>query len=63
MEPVVNVEIERAEIAAIDPHDPVAAYENGTLFERLEAHPPEEIPGLRKDERVLLAFLRASRSG
>lgn len=38
----------------------LVAYGDGTLFKRLEAIPPEEIPGLRKDERLLLAFLVAS---
>jgi DNA topoisomerase-1 len=35
------------------------SFEEGEFFERLTEEPPEEPKGLRKDERALLAFLKA----
>jgi DNA topoisomerase-1 len=39
------------------------SFEEGEFFERLTEEPPEEPKGLRKDERALLAFLRAGVEG
>lgn len=43
--------------------DLLESFEAGEFFERLVEEPPEEPKGLRKDERALLAFLRAGVEG